>query len=313
MLNSKNKLSKLFCPACNYISNVSADKKNKLLRCEVCNHESLVAIPSNRIVTETPEDALWYSLRKLKYKGYLTEVIRKRINGNFRQFDSSGYKCVTLDDIGKQTELVTMALLQAEEYYKHANSTNIAVSPVLYLYGMINLVKALLASTYQLKSYEKDIKRHGIINSGGLNLNEGINIAENGEFQGFFKCASVRAKLHLEQLKNCKRFISIEQLFSSVPMFRSDFKSSNKLPHWPFSIVIFLMIFKLASVCRYEPKIWYEFMNGNIGEHSYLFEKVIQFARTRFPEWILILMTGENYEIRSAAFFEARHDRYETY
>lgn len=145
---------------------------------------------SYTIFTENPEEELWKTLLQYTYKSKILKYFNK--------------KSIIPDDSDNVCEIISGALLQANEYYQLSKKSSLQTAPLLLYYGTINLV---LGVATLITGKTQRIENHGMkiildfdnkevgntrikflsLNTGGIHvflnaLNETNNLINSGEW-----------------------------------------------------------------------------------------------------------------------------------
>ncbi|WP_026736455.1 YaaC family protein [Fischerella sp. PCC 9605] len=105
--------------------------------------------------TNQPYESMWNHIRLLKYSTNVKKLLTGKLLSN-RNFFFSDQELVE-----RKSRQIAYAISQADEYFKAADNVSEITSPLLYFYGMLSLVKALLVANTQNLLLD-DIKYHGL-------------------------------------------------------------------------------------------------------------------------------------------------------
>jgi len=174
----------------------------------------------NLTTLNTTEEDLWLQLERLTNKAQANDFLYSKL----------GHKKGVVKEI---SPILSEFIKQGKEYYAQAEKADFSVSPLLYYYGMLNLVKAYILSRNPYAIIPKAGKKilssnlsHGI--SAGDKIKqeyslhtENVELQNNGIFCHYYNLLTGRK---ISSLTNPQKTISIISLLSYCVDISSEFE-----------------------------------------------------------------------------------------
>ena len=269
-------------------------------------------------------EAVWSYLNYFEIIENNIKIIEKNINENYSGLDyqkiitekaktPNKYDLQSIINQGHNlnpfaTE-IQLTIKQAKEYFFGSRYVSNLTKPVLLYYGMVQLGKTLILTTYSFKNPKPG---HGLKMTDS---NQAVGIFRRGFFSRFHDCLSSdifycnEPKFELKQLleslpelKYYRELLDSNQPFTiKSPLtngtFRRDVLSQpeviNNIRLTKLD-VYFIIMFFLSSLVRYNPTQWNKIC---IGEDPQIFiiNEFLRLSEKVFPNLILNELTGLNH------------------
>jgi YaaC-like Protein len=104
--------------------------------------------------TDQPEQTLWDQIMVFSHSGNLKSLLTDNLKSKRIPIQNQKY-------VDEKSKEASFAIQQANEYFLAAKSVTVSTSPLLYYYGMLSLVKALVVCNSEELLFS-DIKYHGL-------------------------------------------------------------------------------------------------------------------------------------------------------
>ena len=271
-----------------------------------------------RVWIKTSEETkeLWNWIDYLSTPANVRNVLKQKFERNdfdidyldlAKQLQSNNlekFELLSSGDFEEQSLIIATSIKQAKEYFTAAKNSSPLVSPVLYYYGMVAFGNALINSIFKYSSLEP---KHG------LEIDRTSYLKVSIKRKGFFPRLHNVYSSDILQIKNLS--LTFKQLMSVNPELKPDyiftydeepncntdkidFETNLEKGINPLSVngsevklhpidIHFIGMYILSSFCRYKPKEWSLFMNGEDSNENFIVKKFLANAERRFPNLIL--------------------------
>jgi hypothetical protein len=136
--------------------------------------------------TDQPYTTMWAHLRVLAHVHNAKRLLLNQLGG------SRSVPPPSDELLDKKASQISYCVLQADEYFRAAESVSINTSPLLLFYGMLSLAKALIIANDPTKLLE-DVKYHGLHHDKGqraATIEEQLAFVNGGVFDDLTEVVS---------------------------------------------------------------------------------------------------------------------------